>query len=212
MIKNLKNNYLAYIVIISGLVGVYCAFTLLLNRIEFYKNPDFVPPCSINPWLDCGSVMKSKWASLYGFPNTIIGMATYPLAVMTGFIMLLNKTNNRILMLVCNAIAGVGLITNFVLLYISAYLILALCPWCILAGVATSNVFFAITVYNIKNNHLIFKDQQKLQAKINGNWDVIPVVLYYLFMFGFVALSFVLRNMEIDTSKFFDPIFWLWGK
>jgi uncharacterized membrane protein len=212
MFKNIKNNYLAYVVIISGLLGFFAAFTLLLNRIEYYKNPDFVPPCSINPWLDCGLVMKSKWASLYGFPNTIIGLSTYPLAVMTGFIMLLNKQNNRVLMIVSNIIAGVGLITNFVLLYISAYLILALCPWCILAGVATSNVFFGILTYNIMNNHIVFKDQERIQARIRGNWDIVPVVMYYLFMFGFVAFSFFLRTINIETDKFWDPIFWLWGK
>jgi uncharacterized membrane protein len=212
MFQNIRKNYLAYIVIVSGLLGFYAAFTLLLNRIEYFKNPNFVPPCSINPWLDCGIVMKSKWASLYGFPNTIIGVATYPLAIMTGFMMLLNKENNRAFMIVNNIIAGFGLITNFVLLYISAYLIASLCPWCILAGIATSNIFFGILVYNINHNNIIFKNQAYLQAKIRGFWDIIPVIIYYIFMFAFVAFAFTLRGMEIDTTKFFDPIFWLWSQ
>jgi uncharacterized membrane protein len=212
MIKNIKNNYHAYIVIICGLLGVFAAFTLLLNRIEYFKNPNFVPPCSVNIWLDCGVVMKSKWASLYNFPNTMIGLVSYPLAVMTGLMMLMNKENNRYLMLINNFIAFLGMITNIVLLYISSYLIASLCPWCLLAGVATSNIFFSILFYNIKHDNIILKNQDKAKARIRGGWDLIPVLVYYVIMFLFVWLAFFLREIQVDTTQFLDPIFWLWGQ
>jgi uncharacterized membrane protein len=212
MLINLKRNYFAYLVMIGGVIGFYAAFTLLLNRIEYYKNPNFIPPCSINPWLDCGVVMKSKWATLYGFPNTIIGIATYPLSIFTGLIMILNKDNNKLLMNLCLLLAGLGMITNIVLLYISSYLIASLCPWCILAGIATSNIFFSLLFYNIKNDHLVFGNHEKNKALINGNWDIVPVVVYYFLIFLFVYISFVMRDYSINTTKFFDPIFWLWSK
>ena len=200
--QNLKKNYLAYLVILGGIVGTWAAFTLLLNRIEYFKNPNFIPPCSINIWLDCGIVMKSKWASLFGFPNTIIGLITYPTAIFTGLIMLLNQKNHRGLMLVCNFLAGIGMITNFVLLYISAYLISSLCPWCILAGIATSNIFFGILHYNILHNHIKFgKYQDFVQSRIRGGWDFLWVIIYYLFMAFFVWFAFFLRQNEILTNR-----------
>jgi uncharacterized membrane protein len=209
-----KNHYLAIIVIICGILGTWTAFTLLNNRIEFYKDPNFVPTCSVNVWLDCGPVMKSKWADLFGFPNTIIGLMAYPLAVLTGLMMILNPKNNRGLMLFCNALAGIGFITNLVLLYISAYLISALCPWCLLAGVATSNIFFSLLAYNVLEDNIKFKPdtQAFLKSRIRGLFTIIPVTAFYITVFFLVWLSFYLRTtLEIDTTNFFDPIFWLWG-
>jgi uncharacterized membrane protein len=212
-ISHLKKNLLAYIIIVCGLLGTYAAFTLLLNRIEYFKNLDFVPPCSINVWLDCGIVMKSKWASLFGFPNAIIGLITYPLATLTGLMILLNKNNNKYLMLGCTALAGLGFITNIILLYISSYLIGSLCPWCILAGVCTSNIFFSLINYDIQNNFL-FKDYKDgyFKRKIQGGWDILIVILFYLLIALFVYFSFFLRENGIFTHEFFDPIFWKWSE
>lgn len=212
--QHFLKNYLAYIVIISGFLGTFTAFTLLTNRIEYYKNPDFIPPCSVNVWLDCGIVMKSKWASLFGFPNTIIGLITYPMAVLTGLFILLNPKNNKYLMLFCTGLSGLGLVVNLVLLYISSYLIASLCPWCLLAGVATSNIFFALTVYCINQDHLSFSPQTQLKLKklIKGFWTIPAVVAYYLIIVLFVWFSFLLRDQGVDTREFFDPIFWKWNE
>jgi uncharacterized membrane protein len=212
MYNNLKKNYLGYIIIVCGLLGVYAAFTLLLNRIGYYKDPNFIPPCSVNVWLDCGIVMKSKWSELFGFPNTIIGLTTYPLSVFTGLIILLNNKNNKWLMNGCLALAGSGMIINIILLYISAYLIGSLCPWCILAGVATSNIFFCVAQYCIANDHITIGNNELTKARIRGGWNVAIVVAYYLSIFLFVYIAFYLRMYNIDTSKFIDPIFWLHGK
>ena len=156
--------------------------------------------------------MKSKWAALFGFPNAIIGLISYPTAIFTGLIMLLNQKNHRGLMLACNFLAGLGVITNCVLLYISAYLINSLCPWCIVAGIATSNIFFGLTHYNILNNHLnLGSIQAKTQNKILRNWDFLWVSGYYLLTVFLVWFAFFLRQNEVITSQFFDPIFWLWS-
>ena len=208
----IKKYYLPLIIIVCGFLGTFAAFHLLNNRIELYKNPDFVPSCSVNVWLDCGPVMKSKWANLFGFPNTMIGLMLYPLAIFTGLIIILNPKNNRYLMLSCNVLAGLGFIMNIILLYISSYLIGALCPWCLLSGVATSNIFFSLLAYNILEDNIRFKTETQnfLKNRINGLYTIIPVVIFYLLIFFLVWLAFYIRqNFEIDTTKFIDPIFWL---
>jgi|GEM_PF-240723 uncharacterized membrane protein len=210
--KFIIKNYLAIIIIICGFLGTFAAFHLLNNRIELYKNPNFIPSCSVNVWLDCGPVMKSKWANLFGFSNTMIGLMAYPLAVLTGLFIIANEKNKRWVMLFCTSLAGLGTITNLILLYISSYLIGALCPWCLLAGVATSNIFFALICYNILEDHIKFKDitQKKLKHWISGLFTIIPVSLYYLLLFALVFFSFYLRqDLNIDTTTFVDPIFWL---
>ncbi len=44
-------------ILIAGVVGLAAALTLTVEKIEILINPDYVPSCSINPVLSCGSVM-----------------------------------------------------------------------------------------------------------------------------------------------------------
>jgi uncharacterized membrane protein len=212
MFQNLKKNYLAYIIIISGCFGLFAAFTLLTNRIEIYKNPSFVPPCNINPLLDCGKVMTSKWASLFGFPNTIVGLVEYPLAIFTGLIILVNKVNNKKLLWICNILAGLGLIMNWVLLYISAYLIGSLCPWCLLSGAATSNVFFALLAHNLKQETDLKGWKSNLSLLLNSKWSWVTILVYYSAVLGFIYLMYYLKTWVFYEGQGFDPIFWKWSE
>jgi len=56
ILHNIQKHYLAYSIIFFGFVGTYASFHLLSDRIELYKNVNFVPSCSLNVWLDCGQV------------------------------------------------------------------------------------------------------------------------------------------------------------
>ena len=67
----------------GGVVGFIAAAVLLVERIRLAQDSDYVPTCSLNPVLSCGSVMETAQASLLGFPNPIIGVAaTIPLGVL----------------------------------------------------------------------------------------------------------------------------------
>ncbi len=61
-------------VLIAGVLGLAAALTLTVEKIEILINPDYVPSCSINPVLSCGSVMITPQASAFGFPNPLIGI------------------------------------------------------------------------------------------------------------------------------------------
>ena len=72
----------------GGLVGLLAAAALLVERIKLAQDSDYVPTCSINPILSCGSVMETAQASLLGFPNPIIGVAAFPVLITTGMALL----------------------------------------------------------------------------------------------------------------------------
>lgn len=42
--------------------SVFASATLLIEKIEDLENPDYVPSCSINPVLSCGSIMRTSQA------------------------------------------------------------------------------------------------------------------------------------------------------
>ncbi|MEN3124188.1 vitamin K epoxide reductase family protein, partial [Janibacter sp. LM] len=57
---------LGWLYLVGGLIGLLCAVVLLVEKIELLKNPDYVPSCSINPILSCGSVMVTPQADAFG--------------------------------------------------------------------------------------------------------------------------------------------------
>ncbi len=68
-------------VLIAGVIGLAAAFTLTVEKIEILINPAYVPSCSINPVLSCGSVMITPQASVFGFPNPLIGIVAFTVVV-----------------------------------------------------------------------------------------------------------------------------------
>ena len=73
---------------IAGVVGLAAALTLTVEKIEILINPDYVPSCSINPVLSCGSVMITPQASAFGFPNPLIGIVSFTVVLVTGVLAL----------------------------------------------------------------------------------------------------------------------------
>ena len=68
-----QDRRLAAGLVVAGLVGLVASAVLLIERIRVGEDSDYVPTCSINPIISCGSIMESAQASLLGFPNPIIG-------------------------------------------------------------------------------------------------------------------------------------------
>lgn len=124
-------------VLLAGLLGELAAFVLTVEKVRQIQNPSYVPSCSINPVLSCGSVMLTKQASVFGFPNPLIGIAAFSVVIVAGVL----------------AVAGIGLprwywaglaggtllgaVFVHWLIYQSLYVIGALCPYCMVVWVVT---------------------------------------------------------------------------
>lgn len=210
---NFNRKFLASLIILGGLFGLYAAFTITINKIELIKNPNFVPTCSINPWLDCGTVMKSKWGSMFGFPNALAGLSLYALALWTGVTLWFNDNLNRNYLKFCTLLAGLGFIGNNTLTYISSSIIFALCPWCLLAHTGTMLVFFSLLTYLITTRQL-FDDEARSAIwanRISKGWSIGFTILYMVFVIGYVLTIYELYANSIIKESLPDPIFWLWG-
>jgi uncharacterized membrane protein len=120
----------ALYVLIAGVIGLVAAFTLTVEKIEILINPSYVPSCSINPVLSCGSVMETQQASVFGFPNPLIGIVSFTVVVVTG---VLAVAKVRLPQWYWVGLAtGTLLGAAFVhwLIFQSLYRIGALCPYC----------------------------------------------------------------------------------
>ena len=124
-------------VLLAGLVGLAASFTLTVEKIEILINPDYVPSCSINPVLSCGSVMITPQAAAFGFPNPLIGIVSFTVVVVTGVLALARVELPRWYW--AGLAIGTLLGTVFVhwLIFQSLYRIGALCPYCMVVWAVT---------------------------------------------------------------------------
>ena len=72
------------VLLVGGLVGAVVSLLLLLDKLALLADPTFVPSCSIDPVLSCGTIMRTAQASVLGFPNPVIGLVTFPVAAALG--------------------------------------------------------------------------------------------------------------------------------
>ena len=124
-------------VLIAGVFGLAAALTLTIEKIEILINPDYVPSCSINPVLSCGSVMITPQASAFGFPNPLIGIVAFAVVVVTGVLAVAKVRLPRWYWagLAVGTLLGVGFIHW--LIFQSLYRIGALCPYCMVVWAVT---------------------------------------------------------------------------
>jgi uncharacterized membrane protein len=132
-------------ILIAGVVGLAAALTLTVEKIELLINPDYVPSCSINPVLSCGSVMITPQASAFGFPNPLIGIVAFTVVVVTGVLAVVKVTLPRWYW--AGLAAGTLLGAAFVhwLIFQSLYRIGALCPYCMAVWAVTIPLLIVVS-------------------------------------------------------------------
>ncbi|MCK8614814.1 vitamin K epoxide reductase family protein [Gordonia sp. C13] len=139
----------AWVLTVGGAIGFVASFVLTVERIELFKNPDYVPSCNFNPVLSCGSVMGKPQAALFGFPNPLLGIAGFAVVVTTGVAILAGA---RLAGWYWAGLqVGVTAAMTFIcwLIYSSLYSIGALCPYCMVVWAVTLPIFVFVSVRNL---------------------------------------------------------------
>ncbi|GAB3992455.1 vitamin K epoxide reductase family protein [Nocardioides marmoraquaticus] len=126
--------------VLLGLAGLSAAFALTADKFKLLADPSFRPSCDLNPVLSCGSVMVTEQAEVFGFPNSIIGLAAFGAVVAIGVVQLTGTRPSRVVQagLAVGALAGWAFVHW--LAFQSLYRIGALCPWCMVVWASTAPI------------------------------------------------------------------------
>jgi uncharacterized membrane protein len=146
---------LPFILIIGGIIGLICAAILTYDHNQIAANSHYVPSCNLNPVIACGSVIKSKQAQAFQFPNPYIGLVAFPMVATVGVTMLAGAKNLRRWfwwLLEAGTVFGLGFVHW--LFFESVYRIHALCPYCIVVWIVTITSFWYVTLYNFDHRIL----------------------------------------------------------
>lgn len=172
---------LAWLLIITGALGLWASLIITLDKIELLKDPNFKPACSLNPIISCGSVMQSAQANAFGFPNPIIGLSAFAVVVGLGVGLLAGARYRRWYWIGLNIGTLLGAVFCMWLMSQSLYVINSLCLWCTLTWCVTILMFWYTTVHNIK--HDIIRLPEGLRRPVLEFHWVVPVLWY-----GVIAL------------------------
>jgi uncharacterized membrane protein len=188
--RRVTDRALAWWLIVGGLMGLVAAATLLVEKIKLLADPTYVPSCSLNPVLSCGSIMSTDQAEVLGFPNPVIGVAAFPLLVATGAAVLAGGRLARWYWwgLQAGVVAGAAFV---VWLFVqSLYRIGALCPYCMVVWAVVVPTFIYVTLRNLESG--LFGERVARAPVVRGvaSWHAVVVLVVFLLAIVLIGEQF----------------------
>ncbi len=159
------NRWIFASMLVGAILSLIASFVLSVEAVELAGNPNAVLTCSINAVVNCATVASHPSASLFGFPNSFLGLLAEPVVITVAIAGLSGVKFPRKFMFVAQICYALGFVFAYYLLYMSMFVIQALCPWCLLVTLSTTFVFFSMTRYNIRENNLYLSARLAKRAK-----------------------------------------------
>lgn len=177
---------LSLLYIIGGTISLYASFIIMIEKLALYTDPAYVASCDINPLISCGAIMASPEASVFGFPNPLLGIASFAVVIALGVAIRAGAKFDRWYWRLIQL--GMTFAIGFVywLFYVAVFEIGALCLYCMVVWVLTIPLFLYTTVYNLRERNLF----SALPRKVPGWLTVLTLVIMNLVIFLSIAYRF----------------------
>jgi uncharacterized membrane protein len=136
----------------SAIIGLIASFVLTYEKFKLIEDPFYTPSCSINAVLSCGSVMSSDQSQAFGFPNSFLGLIGFSALAGVGAGLLAGALWTRWLALGLQVGTTAGVVFVHWLMVQTAFVIGALCPYCMIVWVVTITAFFYVTLAHLSRS------------------------------------------------------------
>ncbi|MFH5210120.1 vitamin K epoxide reductase family protein [Antrihabitans sp. NCIMB 15449] len=177
----------AWLLLIGGVAGSAAAFLLTIEKFMLEVDPLYMPSCSISPVLNCGSVMETSQASVFGFPNSLLGISGFAVVASTGAALLAGAQLARWYWLGLQAGVAAGALFVHWLIFQSLYTIGALCPYCMVVWAVTVPIFWYTTLHNFER--FAAPKQRSIFTVITSN-HAVPLTVWALVVVALIAHRF----------------------
>ncbi len=179
-----------YLLVGGGTVGLVSAFYLTMEKLHLLEHPNAQLICNLNPLFSCGSVILSKQASAFGFPNPYVGLAGFSVVITIGMALLAGATFKRWFWLGLQGGALFGLLFVHWLFYHSVFVIGKLCLFCMAVWAVTIPIFWYTTLRNYRNGVITFPSswQKPLKFLSKNHFNVLAV--WFLAIAGIIIWHF----------------------
>ena len=130
-----------------GLVGFVAAFALTLDKFALLENPDAQLGCNFSVLIGCSTNLNSAQGEIFGFPNSLLGLAFWSATITIGVAQLAGAVLARWFWALY-ALGATGALA-LVLWFIgeSLFVLHVLCPWCMVTWAVTIPLFLVVVLH-----------------------------------------------------------------
>jgi uncharacterized membrane protein len=178
----------AWLLLITGVFGWIMSGILVLERLATYEDPGHVTSCDINPWVSCGKVFLHWQASLFGFPNPLIGIVAFAVPITTAVAILAGARFRRWYWIGLQSGVTLGFIFIVWLWSQALYDIHILCLYCMGVWAAMIAMMVHTTARNLA--HGVIKAPAGV-VRFVGSWAWTITALLWIVTAGTIFLAFI---------------------
>ena len=182
--------HLVLLLVIGGAIGLLAASTLLTEKIAVLVDPNYVPSCSLNPVLSCGSVLNTPQAAAFGFPNPIMGIAGFAITLTIGVAILAGAQFRRWFWLGLLAGATLGAIFVHWLIFQSFYRIGALCPYCMVVWSVTIPTFWYVALHTFRAGYVPVPAGLRRIGRVVSDYHAVILTSWFLVVLALITIRF----------------------
>ena len=183
---------LGVFLIVAGLVGLWAAFTLTVDKFHLLENPGAQISCNFNVLIACAKNLGSWQGSLLGFPNPLLGIGGWTATIAVGVSLLATPGRfARWYWIAFNVGVVLALVLVIFLITESITVLNVLCPWCMVTWAVTIPTFWAVTLYNFKEGHIPLPVRARRFFDALYGWVPLITIVSY-------AIVAILAQIQLD--------------
>lgn len=185
--RRVRNAYLTMLV--SASLSLFAAMILSIDAFKLAKDVNTELSCSINAVVSCGKVALSWQSTVFGFPNSFIGLMFESAVITIAIAGLMQVRFPNSLMRIAFFIYSAALFFALWLFSQSFFVIKAFCPWCMLVTVSTISVFMSMLRINIYQNSFNWSEvnhQRVLRFILQGRDYAAMYIIYAVIAAGII--------------------------
>jgi uncharacterized membrane protein len=180
---------LGWLLAIGGAIGLFSAAYLIVEKVNFLQNEvdgkSTALSCDINAFVSCGGVINTDQASVFGFPNPLMGVAGFAVVVTLGVLLVARVRLPAFVWLGLQAGAVFGIAFVTWLQSQSIYEIQKLCPWCMVVWTVMIPIFVWLTARNLRE----FLPGNPV-SRFVGDWTLLINILWYVAVIAAIWFKF----------------------
>ena len=178
----------AWILLITGVVGWLASAVLVLERLRVYADANYITSCDISPWVSCGTVFQTWQASIFGFPNPLIGIVAFAVVITTAVALLAGASFKRWYWMGLQAGVTLGMVFVVWLWSQALFDIYVLCLYCIVVWTAMIPMFVFTTIRNMSRGVL---PAPAGLVKFTSEWAWVIVALLWVATAASIFFRFI---------------------
>src|SRR3989344_1549535 len=170
-------------VALAATVGLASAFWQLMEKLSILKNQDVILSCNFNDVFSCANVLNAQQSSVFGPPNSVIGIIMFSFFLSIGIVGLTGSKLAKKLALTVQGLALFMLGFTLWFLFQSTYRIQSICIFCLFIGTAVLIINGVMLRHNAEFS-------QKLRRLTLHGADLFGLALIWLIVAFAMLLKF----------------------